>query len=154
MWALRASLLFLVVTGASTAAAQEIKIMKLASPYPFNDTLTRLRKTLTDKGMTIFATIDHQAAARAAGLTMQPATVVIFGNPTGGTPLMQAAPDFALELPLKALVREDEHGKTWLVYEPVSSLEGRHGLPAGMTERLAPVEKLLATVVQTPAGHQ
>jgi uncharacterized protein (DUF302 family) len=141
-------LVVLVVAGASTAAAQEINTMKLASPYSFNDTLARLRTTLTGKGMTIFATIDHQAGAREAGLTMQPATVVVFGNPKGGTPLMQAAPDFALELPLKVLVREDEQGKTWLVYEPVASLEGRHGLPAGMTERLAPAEKLLAAVVQ------
>lgn len=154
MQALRASILVvLVIAGASTAAAQEIRTMKLASPYSFDDTLTRLRTTLASKGMTIFATIDHQAAARAAGLAMQPATVVVFGNPKGGTPLMQAAPDFALELPLKVLVREDEQGKTWLVYEPVASLEGRHGLPAGMTERLAPAEQLLAAVVQPAAGH-
>lgn len=127
--------------------------MKLASPYSFDDTLARLRTTLTGSGMTIFATIDHQAGARSAGLSMQPATVLIFGNPKGGTPLMQAAPDFALELPLKVLVREDEQGKTWLVYEPVASLEGRHGLPEGMTERLAPAEKLLAAAVHTTTDH-
>lgn len=152
--ALRAlSLAVLVMTGAATAAAQEIPAMKLASPYSFDDTLTRLRTTLAAKGITVFATIDHQAGARAAGLAMQPATVVVFGSPKGGTPLMQAAPDFALELPLKVLVREDEQGKTWLVYEPVSSLEGRHGLPAGMTERLAPAEKILAAVVQPAPAH-
>jgi uncharacterized protein (DUF302 family) len=137
-----------VIAGAPTAAAQEIHTMKLASPYSFADTLARLRTTLAGKGMTIFATIDHQAGARDAGLSMRPATVVVYGNPKGGTPLMQAAPDFALELPLKVLVREDEQGKTWLVYEPVASLEGRHGLPAGMAERLAPAEKLLAAAVQ------
>ncbi|HEX8785933.1 MAG TPA: DUF302 domain-containing protein [Telluria sp.] len=129
-----------------------MKTMKLASPYSFDDTLTRLRTTLTSHAMTIFATIDHQAGAQAAGLSMRPATVVIYGNPKGGTPLMQAAPDFALELPLKVLVREDEQGKTCLVYEPASSLEGRHGLPAGMTERLAAAQKLLAAVVDTTAG--
>jgi uncharacterized protein (DUF302 family) len=99
----------------NAAAAQEIHTMKLASPYSFDDTLSRLRTTFAGKGMTIFATIDHQAA-----------------------------PDFALELPLKVLVREDE---------PVASLEGRHGLPAGMTARLAPAEKLLAAVVQPASGH-
>jgi uncharacterized protein (DUF302 family) len=154
MTALRAAFfLVLVIAGAATDAAQEIPTMKLASPYSFDDTLNRLRTTLSGKGMTIFATIDHQAGARAAGLDMRPATVVVYGNPKGGTPLMQAAPDFALELPLKVLVREDEQGKTWLVYEPVSALEGRHGLPAGMTERLAPAQALLAAVVQPAAGH-
>lgn len=126
--------------------------MKLASPYAFNDTLARLRMTLTDKGMTIFAMIDHQAGARSVGLDMPPTTVVVFGNPKGGTPLMLAAPDVALDLPLKVLVREDEQGRTWLVYDPVSSLEGKRGLPAGMAERLAPAENLLAAVVQPAAG--
>jgi uncharacterized protein (DUF302 family) len=142
----------LALIATSTTAAQPTHTMKLASPYSYADTLTRLRTTLTARGMTIFATIDHQAGASAAGLAMQPATVVVFGNPKGGTPLMQAAPDFALELPLKVLVREDEAGKTWLVYEPVAHLEGRHGLPAGMTERLAPAEKLLESVVRPAAG--
>jgi uncharacterized protein (DUF302 family) len=151
---MRACFLFLLfIVGASTASAQERKTMKLASSYSFDDTLARLRTTLTGNGLTIFATIDHQAAAHAVGLTMQPATVVIFGNPKGGTPLMQAAPDFALELPLKVLVRKDKYGKTWLVYEPVSNLDGRHGLPKGMVDRLAPAEKLLASVVQSAKHH-
>lgn len=126
--------------------------MKLASPYSFNDTLARLRMMLTDKGMTIFAMIDHQAGARSVGLDMPPTTVVVFGNPKGGTPLMLAAPDVALDLPLKVLVREDEQEHTWLVYDPVSSLEGKRGLPAGMAERLAPAENLLAAVVQPAAS--
>jgi uncharacterized protein (DUF302 family) len=126
--------------------------MTLASPYSFNDTLARLRMTLTDKGMTIFAVIDHQAGARSVGLDMPPTTVVVFGNPKGGTPLMLAAPDVALDLPLKVLVREDEQGRAWLVYDLVSSLEGKRGLPPGMTERLAPAENLLAAVVQPAAG--
>lgn len=142
-----------IAAGASMATAQEIPTMKLASPYSFDDTLKRLRTTLTGKGMSIFATIDHQAGAREAGLDMPPTTVVIFGNPKGGTPLMLAAPDVALDLPLRVLVREDAEGHTWLVYEPVSALEGRHGLPAGMSERLAPAEKLLAAVVQPATQH-
>lgn len=135
-------------TAAAAAPAQETRTMTLASPYTFDDTLSRLRATLAAHGMTIFATIDHAAGARAVGLDMLPATVVIYGNPKGGTPLMQAAPDVALDLPLRVLVRGDGRGHAWLVYEPVASLEGRHGLPAGMSARLAPAQQLLALAVQ------
>lgn len=147
----RTSLLALcMVAGTDAARAQETLTVKLPSPYSFADTLTRLRTTLTDKGMTIFATIDHQAGAREAGLTMQPTTVLVFGNPKAGTPLMQAAPDFALDLPLRVLVREDAQGQTWVVYDTATALEGHHGLPMGMAQRLAAAEKLLSLAIQSP----
>lgn len=149
---LRVSVLVLLIfAGTVTVTARESHTMKLPSPYSFADTLARLRSTLTANGMIVFATIDHQAAARDVGLDMPPTTVLIFGNPKAGTPLMQAAPDFALDLPLRVLVREDPMGRTWLVYDAAAALEGRHGLPAGMAARLAPAEKLLAAVVQSPA---
>lgn len=152
---LRTSLLaFCMVAGTDTARAQENLTVKLASPYSFADTLSRLQTTLTAKGMTIFATIDHQAGARDAGLEMLPTTVLVFGNPKAGTPLMQAAPDFALDLPLHVLVREDAQGHTWVVYDTATALEGRHGLPMGMAQRLAVAEKLLALAIQPADGNK
>lgn len=147
----RACLLLLFAFTAATATAQESRTVKLVSPYSFADTLARLQSALVAKGMTVFATIDHQAGARAAGLDMPPTTVLIYGNPKAGTPLMLAAPDFALDLPLRVLVREDTAGHTWLVYETAAALERRNGLPAGMNERLAPAEKMLAAAIQAPA---
>ena len=126
--------------------------MKLPSPYSFTETLARVRSTLTANGMTVFATIDHQAAAHSAGLDMPPTTVLIFGNPKGGTPLMLAAPDFALDLPLRVLIREDADGHTWLVYDGYAAFEGRHGLPEGMAERLGPPEKLLKAAIGAPSS--
>jgi uncharacterized protein (DUF302 family) len=82
-------------------------VVKLESTDSFTDTLTRLQSTLERNGFRIFAIIDHQAAARSVGLDMPATTVLVYGNPKGGTPLMLAAPDFALELPLRVLVRED-----------------------------------------------
>lgn len=133
---------------AGAATAQESHTVKLPSPYPFTDILTRLRSTLVANGMTVFATIDHQAEARSIGLDMPPTTVLIYGSPNAGTSLMQAAPDFALDLPLRVLVREDAAGHTWLVYDVATVLESRHGLPTGMAERLAPAEKVLAAAIQ------
>ncbi|MDI2145882.1 DUF302 domain-containing protein [Pseudomonas sp. ITA] len=132
--------------------ALERHTRKLRSPYSFADTLARLHSTLEARGITVFATIDHQAGAHLVGLTMPPTTVLIYGNPKTGTPLMQAAPDFALELPLRVLVHEDTAGCTWLVYDTAASLEGRHGLPAGMAERLSPAEQILVEAIQTPPG--
>lgn len=134
-----------VVRGASAEDA-----VRLESAYSFSDTLARLRSTLEGKGLRIFATIDHRAAAQSVGLDMPPTTVLIYGNPKGGTPLMVAAPDFALELPLRVLVREGEHGKTYVTFNPSTTLEGKHGLPAGMAEKLAPAEKLIAGAIGTP----
>ena len=71
--------------------------------------------------MTVFAVIDHQAAARAAGLEMQPATVIVFGAPKAGTPLMVKDPDFALRLPLKVLVTEQD-GRVTVAYTPAAEL--------------------------------
>ena len=68
---------------------------------------------------------------------MPPTTLLVYGNPKGGTPLMLAAPDFGIELPLKLLVREETGGKVLVVYTPAAALEGRHGLPAGLATRLA-----------------
>ena len=125
--------------------------MRVESAYSFSDTLARLRTTLEGKGFRIFAEIDHCAAALSVGLDMPPTTVLIYGNPKGGTPLMLAAPDFALELPLRVLVREGEGGNVTVTYNPSATFEGAHGLPAGMAVRLAPAEALIAGAVAAPA---
>jgi uncharacterized protein (DUF302 family) len=121
--------------------------MKIQSPYSFFETLSRIRASLEAKGFTIFGTIDHHAAAQSVGLDMPRTIVLIFGNPRGGTPLMVAAPDFALELPLRVLVREGDHGKTFVTMNPAASLEGKHGLPPGMAEKLAPAEKVITDAI-------
>ncbi|MBD9504549.1 DUF302 domain-containing protein [Pseudomonas sp. PDM17] len=132
------------------AFAEENSSVKLLSHFSFNETLNRVRSTLSANGMTVFVVIDHQAAARAVGLEMTPTTVLVYGNPGVGTPLMHAAPDFALELPLRVLIREDDNGNTWLVYDEAASLDGRHGLPAGMAGRLSAAEGILEMAIQAP----
>lgn len=119
---------------------------RLTSAHSFSDTVARLTAALEAKGFTIFATIDQQKAARSVGLDMPATVLLIYGNPRGGTPLMLAAPDFALELPLKMLVREDA-GKVLVVFTPASALEGRHGLPAGLAGKLAGAEPVIAAAI-------
>jgi uncharacterized protein (DUF302 family) len=114
----------------------------IASSHDHADTLERFERAVRAKGMTIFARIDHHAGAVAAGLELPPMVVVIFGDPRGGTPLMQLVPAFGLELPLKALVWEDAARQTWLSYDEPAALAVRYGLEApgiiaAMTKALA-----------------
>ena len=121
--------------------------MRLESAFGFSETLQRLRAALEAKGFAIMATIDHRAAAEAVGLDMPPTTVLVYGNPRGGTPLMLAAPDFALELPLRVLVREGDGGQVYAVFNTAGTLEGKHGLPPGMAERLALRTMMIAAML-------
>lgn len=144
----------LLMYGFPMSGASAEDTVRLESAYSFLDTLAQLRSALQGKGFTIFATIDHRAAALSVGLDMPPTTVLIYGNPKGGTALMLAAPDFALELPLRVLVREGGDGKTYVTFNPSTTLEGKHGLPAGMAEKLAPAEKVIAGAVGAPVGDE
>jgi uncharacterized protein (DUF302 family) len=129
--------------------------VRLKSNYLFVDTLARLRSALEAKSFRIFATIDHRAAAQSVGLEMPPTTVLIYGDPRRGTPMMLAAPDFALELPLRLLVREGEDGMAYVTFNAATSLEGKQGLPPGMAEKLAGVERLIAdTLAVGPATER
>ena len=118
------------------------------SPHPFQQTLDRLERALEVAGLTIFARIDHAAAAREIGMTMRPAVVLIYGNPRGGTPVMIAAPDAALDLPLHVLVREDEDGRVIIAFHPIARLLRDAGAPDALASRLQPAQALLINAVQ------
>ena len=95
------------------------------SPLAFEETVAALQKTLNSKGITIFATIEHHKAAEAVGENMQPATVLIVGNPKVGTALMQEKLSFAIELPLKILIYEE--GKMVNIrYEKISAIAEKY----------------------------
>jgi len=92
-------------------------------------TLQRLEASIASHGMTIFARIDHAAGARRAGMELRPTTVVIFGAAKAGTPLMAMSQSLGLELPLKALVWQDESSQTFVSYNDPAWLVRRFSLP-------------------------
>lgn len=114
-------------------------LVTLPSPHSVAGTIERLEMAVRSKGLTVFARIDHAAAAKEAGLSMAPATLLIFGNPKGGTPLMKAAPTVAIDLPLKALAWEDAKGRVWLTYNTAAYLKARHDV-RGSDELLGKLE--------------
>lgn len=95
----------------SAVASNNLQPEMIESKYDFQQTVSVLTDTFKSKGMTIFAQIDHQKAAKEDGLEMQPATVIIYGSPKAGTPLMVKDPTLALQLPLKVLVTQTDKNR-------------------------------------------
>ncbi|GLQ51297.1 DUF302 domain-containing protein [Dyella flava] len=122
-------------------------IVTLQSPYAFADTVQRLLGTLADHQIKIFATIDQRAEAIAAGLSMPPTTLILFGNPKAGTPVMLASLASGIDLPLKALVVEPEPGRVEVVMNATAYLIQRHALPQALAANLLPAERLIAAVL-------
>ncbi len=123
---------------------KENGIADISSHHSVDETVERLRGLLKEKGVTLFAVIDHSGEAEKAGLTMPPTKLLIFGSPKAGTPLMLAAPSTAIDLPLKILVRQDSAGKVWLSYNTPAYLQERHGFPSELLQNIGVVEKLAA----------
>ncbi|MFZ3264076.1 MAG: DUF302 domain-containing protein [Terriglobales bacterium] len=123
-------------------------IIDILSPYSVPETLARLQSILKEKGVTVFALIDHSGEAAKVGLTMRPTQLLIFGNPKGGTPVMVAAPSVAIDFPLKALAWQDAQGKVWLSYNSPEYLQQRHGIPADLLKNIAGPAALLLKAVE------
>lgn len=119
-------------------------LVQLNSRYSVDVTVGRLQKAFADKGLQVFAIIDHSGEAEKAGLRMRPTKVLVFGSPKAGTPLMIAAPSLAIDLPLKALVAEDANGNVSVTYNDPEYLRERHGFPAEMIKNLAGAGALIA----------
>lgn len=119
--------------------------VEVPSRYEFAETLQRLLDVIEAAGMTVFAQIDHNAAAASVGLSMPPTRVLVFGNPKAGTPLMLEAPPFALDLPLKLLVRV-AGAFTLVGFYPVQTQARCWGLTDAQT---APLQRAQALILAT-----
>jgi uncharacterized protein (DUF302 family) len=116
------------------------------SPSTVSETVARLESLAEAKGLQVFAVIDHSGEAKKAGLELRETKVVIFGSPRAGTPVMQAVPLAALELPLKVLVWSDE-GQTQIAYTAPAALAARYGLNDELAAHLAGIDGLTDALV-------
>ncbi len=123
-------------------------LVQVASPHTVDETVRRLESVLAERGVRVFVLVDHSGEAEKVGMKMRPTKLIIFGNPKGGTPLMVAAPTVAIDLPLKALVAEDEGGKVWVTYNSPEYLQQRHGVPEDLIKNIAVVGALVAKAVE------
>ena len=116
---------------------------QVESKHSVDETVRRVLSSLGEKGIKLFAMVDHSGEAAKAGLTLRPTKLLTFGSPKGGTPLMQAAPTAAIDLPLKALIWQDDSGITWIAWNTPEYLQKRHGFPAELMSNIAGVSVLL-----------
>src|SRR6476661_6788450 len=105
-------------------------IVSVRSRFSANETIERLLAAIAEKNLTVFARVDHAAGAASVGLSLRTTELVIFGNPKGGTPLMQDQQSAGIDLPLKALGWEDPERNVWLSYNDPTWIAQRHSLGA------------------------
>lgn len=129
---------------ASTAFAAE-GIVAMKSPYVVHETLDRLEVNAKQRGLKVFARVDHAAGAASVGKALRPTEVLIFGGPQGGTPFMECAQSVGIDLPLKALAWQDEQGQVWLGYNDPAYTAQRHGV--AQCPAVAALSKALSAMV-------
>jgi len=123
-------------------------LVSVQSRVSARETLDRLLAALAERKLAVFSRVDHAAGAASVGLSLRPTEVVIFGNPKGGTALMQDRQSSGIDLPLKALVWEDADGKAWLTYNDPTWVAKRHGLAAVSESAVKAMAGLLGTIAQ------
>lgn len=132
-------LLALTITSPADAASADPGLITKPSNYSVQQTIERFEAAVKAQGWMVFTELDHAAAAAKYGLTMRPRTVIVYGNPPSGTPVMQKAPTLAIDDPPKALVWEDDQGKVWLTYNSAEYFGNyvypRHGVTMSDDQR-------------------
>lgn len=140
----------LLLWGGYTVAVDGL--LSVESHFDPQQTLERLEGEVKAKGLTVFARMDHAAGAASVGMALRPTTVLVFGNPKGGTPLMQASQLVGIELPLRVLVWQDAAGKTWLSYVDPANLAKRYELPPETATVVGNLAATLKAVTAKAAG--
>jgi uncharacterized protein (DUF302 family) len=123
-------------------------LVSVQSRLSARETLDHLLASLAARKLTVFARVDHAAGAASIGLPLRPTEVVIFGNPKGGTALMQDQQSAGIDLPLKALVWEDADGKVWFTCIDPAWIAQRHGLRAESGAAVKAMSALLSAIAQ------
>jgi uncharacterized protein (DUF302 family) len=125
----------------------------LASKLGPQETAARLVAALTARGMTVISRVNHAAGAAAVGMVLRPTELIVFGNPLVGTPLMQAVQTTGIDLPLRALVWQDEAGATWLGYIAPGWIAECHGIAGELDATIEKMAQALFVVSRQAVGH-
>jgi uncharacterized protein (DUF302 family) len=127
-------------------------LVSVRSALSVQDTIARIEAELAVRSVKVFAKIDHAEGAAAAGMTLRPTMLIIFGNARAGTPLMQACQRAGIDLPLKVLVWEGGDGTAWLTYNDPAWLARRHALGPLIEPVVDAMSAMLATLAQHATG--
>jgi uncharacterized protein (DUF302 family) len=123
-------------------------LIDLPAKQSVEETVSKLRQILEEKGVTLFAVIDHSGEAARVGMQMRPTKLVIFGNPKAGTPVMLSSPSSAIDLPLKILIWEDAQEKAWVTYNSPGYLQRRHNIPEALLANIGVLDTLAKAIAE------
>ena len=126
----------------------QMGLVSIPSRYSASETMERLLAALKKRDLSVFIRVDHAAGAASVGMPLRPTEVVLFGNPKGGTALMQDQQVAGIDLPLKALVWQDADGKVWLSYNAPDWIAARAGLSEKSAGAVASMTKALAAIAE------
>jgi uncharacterized protein (DUF302 family) len=129
-------------------------LITIESEFPVDETIDRLAELVTAHGLLVFARVDHGDGASKAGMALRPTQLLIFGNPTGGTPLMQDQQTAGIDLPVKALAWEDASGRVWLTTNDASWIAQRHGLGPASKKAVDAIAQGTAMLTKAAATRQ
>jgi uncharacterized protein (DUF302 family) len=146
-----AGLLMMISVTCSIYAADGMTNVK--SKFSVKKTADQLISILNDKGMTIFNRINHSDSAAKIGIEIRDTELIIFGNPKVGSLLMKCQQSIALDLPLKALVWQDQQQKVWISYNAPNYLKQRHQI-VGCDKVLAKIEQALVAITTLAANKE
>jgi uncharacterized protein (DUF302 family) len=120
-------------------------LVTLPSKYSAAETSDRLEVAVkSEPDFLIFGRVDYHAIAAAQGAKVRPSRLLLFGRGRAVQTLLSAAPTLGIDLPLKALVWEDENGRAWVSYNTAEFLKDRHSAQG--------VEKLLKQITDRTAS--
>ena len=123
----------------------------IATNHTVSETVDRLEKALEAREIAVFARIDHAAGAASVAMSLRPTELLIFGNPRGGTPLMQSNQTVGIDLPLKMLVWQDARGQVWLTYTDPIWFARRHHLSPATDANVGAIKLLLENLTKAAA---
>jgi uncharacterized protein (DUF302 family) len=118
-------------------------MMVLHTERSVPDVMERLKEMMKARGIRVFAHLDFSADAAAEGISLRPTQMLIAGAPKAGTPLMEATPSVAIDLPLKILAWSEQGGQTTVAYNDPQYLQRRHGFPAELVKNIAGMSALI-----------
>ena len=149
MKAIRLWFIACLLSFAIFAQAQDsVGIVTLQSANDMEITQAKLEAAIDAAGLKLVMVIDHGANAENAGLSLRPTKLFIFGNPKAGTPLMDAAPSAALDLPQKMLLWQDASGAVFVSYNNPYYLKARHNIQ-GLDQLVANINRALTNLANT-----
>jgi uncharacterized protein (DUF302 family) len=138
--------------GFAQAASADDGVIKVRSAYSVNETIERIRKDISDKGIAFFQEIDQAKLAADAGISVRPSTLLVFGNPPLGTQFLTSNPNAGLDWPVRLLVIQDEAGVVWAVYTDFAWIARRHNI-TNREQQFAMASSVVESITSTVRAH-